>query len=71
MGGAVVVHVANQQLLTRVIGVCVLDVVEGTALDSLQHMSSILAARPSRFTSIQSAIEWSVSSNTSKSLQSR
>lgn len=39
-------------------GVIVLDVVEGTALDSLSHMSSILAQRPSSFSSIQEALSW-------------
>lgn len=43
-------------------GVIILDVVEGTAVESLPLMKSILAQRPSNFKSIQEAIEWHLSS---------
>ncbi len=40
------------------VGVCVLDVVEGTALESLGHMTRILNARPGRFTEPSEAVDW-------------
>ena len=36
----------------------VIDVVEGTALASLPHMSAILARRPPSFPSLRVALEW-------------
>ncbi|RKO86130.1 Alpha/Beta hydrolase protein, partial [Blyttiomyces helicus] len=60
MGGAVVVDAA--QTMKGLTGVAVLDVVEGTAMDSLIHMRSILRSRPKSFASIPDAIAWSVRS---------
>ncbi len=42
----------------RVAGVSVLDVVEGSAIDALPHMNSVLNARPDGFHSMEEAIEW-------------
>lgn len=56
MGGAVAVEAAY--LIPAVKGVCVIDVVEGTALESLSSMQSILRGRPSSFKSIEQAILW-------------
>ncbi|CAH1159838.1 unnamed protein product [Phaedon cochleariae] len=56
MGGAVAVETANS--LESAIGLCVIDVVEGTALDALSSMQSILRGRPSHFKSIPHAIQW-------------
>ena len=39
-------------------GVVVLDVVEGTAIEALPLMKSILAKRPPRFRSVVDAIHW-------------
>lgn len=41
-----------------VVGVIVLDVVEGTAVEALPLMKTILAQRPTSFRSVQAAIEW-------------
>ncbi|KAF5303213.1 hypothetical protein FQR65_LT08293 [Abscondita terminalis] len=57
LGGAVAVEAAK--LLDTVVGVCVIDVVEGSALDSLSSMQSILRGRPDTFISIEQAIQWS------------
>ncbi|KAL3895825.1 MAG: hypothetical protein SGCHY_004464 [Lobulomycetales sp.] len=70
LGGAVVVDVAKRRLLPKVIGVCVLDVVEGTAMDSLSHMSAFLMSRPSRFKTTEEAIEWSLRTNAVKNAES-
>ncbi|WVR00357.1 hypothetical protein IAU59_007500 [Kwoniella sp. CBS 9459] len=45
-------------------GVVVLDVVEGTAMEALPLMKSILAQRPGSFRSVIDAIHWHLSSNT-------
>lgn len=56
LGGAVAVEAAT--LINNCVGVCVIDVVEGTALEALSSMQQILRGRPSSFKSIESAIEW-------------
>lgn len=43
-------------------GVVVVDVVEGTAMASLPHMTSVLRARPRSFTTLNAAIQWSLRS---------
>ncbi|CAG9855155.1 unnamed protein product [Phyllotreta striolata] len=56
MGGAVAVEAAHN--IDNVVGLCVIDVVEGTALDALSSMQSILRGRPSHFKSLPQAIQW-------------
>jgi len=65
MGGPVVVHAAGQKTL-RVQGVCVVDVVEGTALEAVTGigMLSYLRGRPAMFRSVAEAVSWSLSSGT-------
>jgi len=58
MGGAICVHIAHLNLLPTLIGVTVIDVVEGTAMEALASMQSFLRSRPTHFKSIQQAIEW-------------
>ncbi|XP_026477421.1 protein phosphatase methylesterase 1-like [Ctenocephalides felis] len=71
MGGAIAVHIASQRLLdTCLIGLSVIDVVEGTALDALASMQSFLRSRPSHFKSVEHAIEWSVRSGQIRNLDS-
>jgi pimeloyl-ACP methyl ester carboxylesterase len=70
LGGAVVVDVAKQCLLPKIIGVCVIDVVEGTAIASLSHMAGFLASRPSEFASVREAVEWSVESGGTRNIES-
>lgn len=67
MGGAVAVEVAS--LLPTVKAVCVIDVVEGTALDALSSMQSILRGRPSSFKSIEEAILWSYKSGQTHNME--
>ncbi|KAF8960062.1 Alpha/Beta hydrolase protein [Flammula alnicola] len=66
MGGSVVVR-SSQTLMEekyKISGVAVLDVVEGSALDALPHMNSLLNARPDGFDSMEEAVEWHVATNT-------
>ncbi|CAG0893970.1 unnamed protein product [Darwinula stevensoni] len=62
MGGAVAVHTAYAQYIPSLIGLAVIDVVEGTALDSLSSMQNVLRCRPKGFKSVEEAIEWCVRS---------
>ena len=58
MGGAIAVHTAHQKLIPSLIGLAVIDVVEGTALEALNSMQSFLKGRPLSFRSLEHAIEW-------------
>ncbi|KAJ2918180.1 hypothetical protein MD484_g2256, partial [Candolleomyces efflorescens] len=66
MGGSVVVQACPrlQEAKYRIAGVAVLDVVEGSALEALPHMHSLLNARPDGFDSVEEAVEWHLSTNT-------
>jgi hypothetical protein len=70
LGGAVVVDVAKRRLLPKIVGVCVIDVVEGTAIESLSHMAGFLSSRPSEFKSIDDAVGWSVKGGGVRNLES-
>ncbi|KAJ3766766.1 Alpha/Beta hydrolase protein [Lentinula raphanica] len=48
----------------KVGGVAVLDVVEGSAIEALPHMNSLLNARPDGFDSVEEAVEWHVTTKT-------
>ncbi|KAL5012268.1 hypothetical protein ScPMuIL_010819 [Solemya velum] len=68
MGGAIAAHTAQNKLIPSLIGLVVIDVVEGTALDALSSMQSVLRGRPSVFKSLENAIEWCVRSGQTKNL---
>lgn len=51
-------------------GVAVLDVVEGTAVESLSTMDMIIDSRPKSFPSIEKGIEWHVRSKAIRNLES-
>ncbi|KAL7312579.1 Protein phosphatase methylesterase 1 [Mucor circinelloides] len=70
MGGSVVVNVACKRVLKTIIGVSVLDVVEGSAMDALSSMTKILSSRPKRFDSAEQAIMWSIQSDTVRNVES-
>jgi protein phosphatase methylesterase 1 len=72
MGGAVVVNAVPRLLEAkyRVSGVTVLDVVEGTAIDALPHMPSILNSRPEGFDSVSDAIEWHITAHQIRNITS-
>jgi protein phosphatase methylesterase 1 len=58
MGGSVVVDVANRRSVPNLLGVVVLDVVEGSAMEALSSMTSFLKDRPREFPSVEHAIRW-------------
>ncbi|KAJ2781852.1 Protein phosphatase methylesterase 1 [Coemansia javaensis] len=58
MGGAVVAHACRR--IPRVLGLVLIDIVEGSAMDSLHAIPSFIAARPQTFASVGSAIRWHI-----------
>ncbi|EPQ08328.1 Protein phosphatase methylesterase 1 [Myotis brandtii] len=70
MGGAIAVHTASSNLVPSLLGLCVIDVVEGTAMDALNSMQNFLRGRPKTFKSLENAIEWSVKSGQIRNLES-
>ncbi|KAG2899092.1 hypothetical protein PC116_g16928 [Phytophthora cactorum] len=62
LGGALAVRVAATGKVPSLVGVMVIDVVEGTAMASLKHMGAILERRPSLFRSYKDAIHWALHS---------
>ncbi|KAI0423677.1 protein phosphatase methylesterase 1 [Xylaria sp. FL1042] len=65
MGGAVVTELAcSGRLGAALLGYAVLDVVEGSAIDALQHMHTYLSTRPTGFQSLETGIEWHTRSRT-------
>lgn len=70
MGGAIAVHTAAANHIPSLIGLCVIDVVEGTAMDALNSMQNFLRSRPKTFKSLENAIEWSVKSGQIRNIES-
>lgn len=59
MGGGIAVHVANDpSIRDRIRGLIIIDVVEGSALESLPVMMGVLQKRPKEFYSYEDAIDW-------------
>ena len=58
MGGSVVVDAANRRLIPNLIGIVVLDVVEGSAMEALSSMTAFLNERPREFPTIEHVIRW-------------
>uniref|UniRef100_A0A8C5LZR9 Protein phosphatase methylesterase 1 n=1 Tax=Leptobrachium leishanense TaxID=445787 RepID=A0A8C5LZR9_9ANUR len=70
MGGAIAVHTAVANLVPSLLGLCMIDVVEGTAMEALNSMQNFLRSRPKTFKSLENAIEWSVKSGQIRNLES-
>lgn len=65
LGGAVVTDLAQSHALGEsLLGYAVLDVVEGSALDALQSMTTYLSTRPTGFASVETGIDWHIRSRT-------
>jgi len=60
----------SKACIQNLVGVCVIDVVEGTAMEALSSMQSFLRSRPRTFPSIEYAIEWAVRSGQVRNLDS-
>src|SRR4051794_18015419 len=59
LGAALAVHLTSSGQLP-VCGLVMVDLVEGSAVDSLQHMRTIVQSRPSSFQSPAAAVAWSL-----------
>ncbi|XP_063042934.1 protein phosphatase methylesterase 1-like [Engraulis encrasicolus] len=70
MGGAIAVHATSGALLPSVVGLVVIDVVEGSAMEVLHSMQNFFKGRPKSFKTIDHAIEWSVKSGQIRNLES-
>eukprot|EP00999_Lentomonas_sp_LEN2_P002545 NODE_428_length_1515_cov_92.247839_g396_i0.p1 GENE.NODE_428_length_1515_cov_92.247839_g396_i0~~NODE_428_length_1515_cov_92.247839_g396_i0.p1 ORF type:complete len:363 (-),score=29.11 NODE_428_length_1515_cov_92.247839_g396_i0:288-1376(-) len=53
-----------------ILGLVMVDVVEGTALESLKHMNTVLDRRPKSFASLTAAVQWYLAKGGMKSLAS-
>mmetsp|Transcript_33458 Transcript_33458/g.64085 ORF Transcript_33458/g.64085 Transcript_33458/m.64085 type:complete len:354 (+) Transcript_33458:480-1541(+) len=60
MGGAIAANVAACGKLGGLVAVVVVDVVEGTAMESLPHMKMVLEQRPKAFQSEDLAVAWAL-----------
>lgn len=67
LGGAIAVDAASK--IAAVEGICVIDIVEGTAMECLSTMQYILSNRPSGFSSIEEAILWCYKSRQTSNIQ--
>ena len=62
LGGAIAIRIAADAPLLglNVIGAVCIDVVEGTALGSIEHIAAVIKSRPTHFESVAGAVEWTV-----------
>lgn len=61
MGGGIAVHIASvPEMRNEIKGLIVIDVVEGTAMESLHVMMNVLKKKPQCFYDYQEAIDWSL-----------
>jgi len=70
LGGAIAVRTAASKRLEHVVGLVVLDLVEGSAMAALPLMPMFLNARPESFASPEEAIRWSLRSGIIKNRES-
>lgn len=64
LGGAIAVNIAStEESDLPIIGLVVIDVVEGSAMESLASMQSFLRSRPKSFKSLKDAISWGYVNN--------
>ncbi|VVC28432.1 Protein phosphatase methylesterase, eukaryotic,Alpha/beta hydrolase fold-1,Alpha/Beta [Cinara cedri] len=71
LGGAVAVNIASTaESDLPIIGLVVIDVVEGSAMESLASMQSFLRSRPKSFKSLHEAIAWGMGNGHIKNKES-
>jgi protein phosphatase methylesterase 1 len=70
LGGAVIAHVASTSPPPTLLGMIMLDIVEGSALEGLAHMETFLSTRPTSFPSIATGIDWHLRSRTIRNTSS-
>ena len=73
LGGAVTTRLASSPspaLLSALVGNCVIDVVEGSAVEALTYMQAYLSSRPAEFPSHAAAVQWHIHSRTLRNKES-
>ncbi|KAF9208534.1 Protein with carboxyl methyl esterase activity [Haplosporangium sp. Z 27] len=70
MGGAVVSEAASRGMIPNLIGVAVLDIVEGVAIETLSYLNGWLERRPNMFRTLDKVVQWGVKSGTVRNLSS-
>ncbi|KAF9115793.1 Conserved oligomeric Golgi complex subunit 2 [Mortierella sp. AM989] len=70
MGGAVVSEAASRGMIQNLIGIAILDVVEGVAIETLSHLNGWLERRPSMFRSLDKVVQWGIKSGTVRNIDS-
>ncbi len=60
----------NEEWAEHIKGLFIIDVVEGSAMDALPFMESIVKSRPSKFNSLQDVVKYGVSSGTVRDIKS-
>ncbi|KAF9301235.1 Protein phosphatase methylesterase 1 [Mortierella antarctica] len=70
MGGSVVCEAASRGMIPNLIGVAVLDIVEGIAIETLSHLHGWLERRPNSFRSIDRVVQWGIKSGTVRNTES-
>ncbi|KAJ2146990.1 Protein phosphatase methylesterase 1 [Coemansia sp. RSA 564] len=63
MGGAIAAHAVSSKRIQNVRGLVLIDIVEGSAMDSLPSIPMFINARPQTLESVESAIRWHIESN--------
>ncbi|KJH48124.1 hydrolase, alpha/beta domain protein [Dictyocaulus viviparus] len=69
MGGALAIHAVALNEIPNVMGLAVVDVVEGSAMDALSGMLVFLRGRPTTFDSEEKAVAWCLQSGTTRNRQ--
>lgn len=70
LGAPVVVQVALTREIKHLLGLIMIDIVEGSAVDALKTLKQYLNMRPRSFPTEQAAIDWSLRSGTLRNLES-
>ena len=74
MGGSIASKFAELcmagDLAAKIQGLIVIDVVEGTAIEALPFMETVVKKRPTYFHNLEELIKWSVRSGTLRNLSS-
>uniref|UniRef100_A0A7S3CPL0 Protein phosphatase methylesterase 1 n=1 Tax=Strombidium rassoulzadegani TaxID=1082188 RepID=A0A7S3CPL0_9SPIT len=63
-------HHKDEGWIDHIKGLFIIDVVEGSAMDALPFMESIVSSRPSKFPDVQSVVKYGVSSGTVRNVDS-
>lgn len=69
LGAAIGVHVTASKRLP-VAALVVVDLVEGTAVDSLDHMTAVIQSRPTHFARREDAVQWSLMAGAMRNAES-